>query len=159
MADGKKSLTKPMEGQLNPGEQLIGGCKAAGKNAVLKGAVGGAVGGVVGAVAASQMEGKSAPGIAAGVPQLQVFWVGATNQRLVFFDTGSFSSKPRSFKGDVPLSSITDVEVGNRGPFRRLTVTFTDGSSSTVDLYRANSPGQLQDALEQLLPGTVHGKE
>jgi len=151
VADGKKSLTKPMEAQLKPGEQLLGGCKAAGKNAVLKGVVGGA--------ASALIPGGKSSGLAGAVPQLKVFWVGATNQRLVFFDTGMFSSKPRSFKGDSPLSSITDVEVRKRAAFRRLTITFTDGSSSTVDLYRANSPDQLQEALEQLLPGKVRGKE
>jgi hypothetical protein len=151
VADGKKSLTRPMQSQLAPGEQLLGGCKAAGKNAVLKSAIGG--------VAGALIPGSTSDGLAAAIPQLKIFWVGATDQRLVFFDTGAFSSKPRSFRGDVALGSISDVEVGNRGPFRRLTVTFTDGSSSTVDLYRANSPGQLQEALEQVLPGKVHGKE
>jgi len=151
VADGKKSLTKPMDALLNPGEQLLGGCKAAGKNAVFKGAVGGA--------ASALIPGEKSSGIGAAVPQLRVFWIGATDQRLVFFDTGAFSSKPRSFKGDIALSSVADVEVGKRGPFRRLTLTFTDGSSATVDLYRANSPDQLQEALEQLLPGKVHGKE
>ena len=36
-----------------------------------------------------------------------------------------------------------------------MTIEPPDGSSTVVDLYRANSPDQLQDALAQLLPGKV----
>ena len=47
------------------------------------------------------------------------------------------------------------VAVTKQTVFRRLSITFADGSATVVDLYRANSPDQLQAALEQLLPGRV----
>ena len=83
MADGKTALTKPMTEMLRPGEQLIGGCKAAGKNAVLKTAVGG--------LASAAIPGSRSAGLGASVPQDKVFWIGATNQRLVCFGVGAFT--------------------------------------------------------------------
>ncbi len=147
MADGKTALTKPMAEQLRAGEELIGGCKSAGRNAVLKTAVGG--------LAAAAIPGSRSSGVGASVPQDKVFWIGATNQRLVFFGVGAFTSAPKKFRGDIALDMVQSVEVTRQLTSRRLSITFTDGSSSVVDLYRANSPDQLQGALEQLLPGRV----
>jgi hypothetical protein len=149
MADGKRSLTKPMAELLRPGEELIGGCKAAGKNAVLKGAVGG--------LASAAIPGSRSGGLGAVVPQDKVFWIGATNQRLVYFDVGLFTSAPKRLQGETPLEAVQSVAVTRQKLSRRLDFAFTDGSSTTVDLYRANSPDQLQAALEQLLPGRVTG--
>ncbi len=148
MADGRTTLTKPMAELLQPGEELLGGCKAAGKNAVIKSTVGG--------LAAAAISGSPDTGGAASVvPQDKVFWIGATNQRLVYFGVGALTSAPKSFRGGTPLSAIASVFVTKQKIFRRLTFQFTDGSSSVVDLYRANSPDQLQSALEQVLPGRV----
>jgi len=147
MADGKTSLTKPMAEILRPGEQLIGGCKAAGKNAVLKTTVGG--------LASAAIPGSRSDGLGALVPQDKVFWIGATNQRLVYFGVGLFTSAPKKLRGETPLEAVTSVAVTRQKLSRRLTIGFADGSSTAVDLYRANSPDQLQAALEQLLPGRV----
>ena len=147
MADGKTSLTKPMTEMLRPGEQLIGGCKAAGQNAVLKGAVGG--------LASAAIPGSRSGGLGAVVPQDKVFWIGATNQRLVYYGVGALTSAPKQLKGETPLEAVAAITVGKGKVFRRLTLTFVDGSTSIVDLYRANSPDQLQQALQQVLPGRV----
>ncbi len=147
MADGKTSLTKPMAPMLRPGEQLLGGCKAAGKNAVLKTAVGG--------LASAAIPGSRSGGLGAEVPQEKVFWIGATNQRLVYFGVGLFTSAPKTLRGETPIEAVQAVAVTRQLTSRRLSITFTDGSSTVVDLYRANSPDQLQSALEQLLPGRV----
>jgi hypothetical protein len=147
MADGKTALTKPMAEILRPGEELIGGCKAAGKNAVLKGAIGG--------LASAAIPGSKSGGLGAVVPQEKVFWIGATNQRLVYFGVGLFTSGPKDFRGETPLEAVQSVAVTRQTVSRRLTIAFTDGSSTVVDLYRANSPDQLQTALAQLLPGRV----
>jgi hypothetical protein len=148
MADGKTSLTKPMAAILRPGEVLLGGCKAAGKNAVLKGAIGG--------LASAAIPGSKSAGLGAVVPQEKIFWIGATNQRLVYFGVGAFTSAPKDFRGETPLEAVQSVAVTRQAVSRRLTITFADGSSTVVDLYRANSPDQLQAALEQLLPGRVN---
>ena len=147
MADGKTSLTKPMAEMLRPGEELVGGCKAAGQNAVLKTAVGG--------LASAAIPGSRSGGLGAVVPQEKVFWIGATNQRLVYFGVGAFTSAPKKLRGETPLDAVQSVGVTRQLISRRLTIAFTDGSSTVVDLYRANSPDQLQAALEQLLPGRV----
>jgi len=147
MADGKTSLTKPMAQMLRPGENLIGGCKAAGKNAVLKTAVGG--------LASAAIPGSRSGGLGAVVPQDKVFWIGATDQRLVYFGVGAFTSAPKKLRGETPLDAVQSVAVTRQKLSRRLTIAFTDGSSTEADLYRANSPDQLQAALEQLLPGRV----
>ena len=138
---------KPMAEMLRPGEELVGGCKAAGKNAVLKTSVGG--------LAAAAIPGSSSAGLGAVVPQEKVFWVGVTNQRLVYFGVGAFTSAPKKFRGETPLDSVQSVAVTRQKLSRRLSIAFSDGSSTAVDLYRANSPDQLQSALEQLLPGRV----
>jgi len=148
MADGKTSLAKPMAALLAADEQLLGGCKAAGKNAILKTAVGGAAGAAIAG-------GKRSGGLSDAVPQDKVFWIGATNRRLVYFGVGAFTSKPKKFRGETPLAAITSVAVKRQKLTRRLTFTFQDGTSAVVDLYRANSPDSLQSALEQLLPGKV----
>ena len=147
MADGKTTLTKPMESLLEPGEHLLGGCKAAGKNAVLKTAVGG--------LASAAIPGSSAAGLRAAVPQDKVFWIGATNRRLVYFGVGALTSAPKKYRGATPLDAVQSIAVSRQKLSRRLTITFADGSSTVVDLYRANSPDQLQEALEQVLPGRV----
>ncbi len=147
MADGKTALTKPMTAILRPGEELVGGCKAAGKNAVLKTTVGG--------LAGAAIPGSRSGGLGAGVPQDKVFWIGATNQRLVYFGVGLFTSAPKAFRGETPIDAVQSVAVTRQLTSRRLSIAFTDGSSTVVDLYRANSPDQLQAALEQLLPGRV----
>ena len=147
MADGKKSLTKPMAEMLRPGEQLVGGCKAAGKNAVLKTAIGG--------LASAAIPGSRSGGLGAVVPQEKVFWIGATTQRLVYFGVGAFTSAPKDLRGETPLEAVQSIAVARQALARRLSIAFTDGSSTVVDLYRANSPDQLQAALEQLLPGRV----
>jgi hypothetical protein len=50
---------------------------------------------------------------------------------------------------------VQSVAVTRQKLSRRLSIAFNDGSSTAVDLYRANSPDQLQGALEQVLPGRV----
>jgi hypothetical protein len=147
MADGKTTLTKPMAEMLRPGEELVGGCKAAGKNAVLKTSVGG--------LAAAAIPGSRSAGLGAVVPQDKVFWVGVTNQRLVYFGVGALTSAPKKFRGETPLDAVQSVAVTRQKLSRRLSIAFNDGSSTALDLYRANSPDQLQSALEQLLPGRV----
>lgn len=147
MADGKTTLTKPMAELLEPGEELLGGCKAAGKNAVMKTAVGG--------LAAAAIPGSSSGGLGAAVPQDKVFWIGATNRRLVYFGVGLFTSAAKKYRGATPLDAVQSVVVTRQKLSRRLTMTFADGSSTVVDLYRANSPDQLQAALEQVLPAKV----
>lgn len=155
MADGRTTLTKPMADLLAPGEELLGGCKSAGMNGALKSAVAGA-GGLVGGVVGSAIPGSApAGGYAAIVPQDKVFWIGATNRRLVFFGVGALTSAPKKFRGETPLEAIESVTVTPRKISRRLTLAFSDGSSTAVDLYRANSPDQLQQALQQVLPGRV----
>ena len=148
MADGRTTLEQPMSTMLAPGEELLGGCKAAGKNAVIKTSVGG----VAGALIAG---GRRSGGIGDVVPQDKVFWIGATNQRLVYFGVGALTSKPKDFRGETPLAAVVGVEVSRNKIFRRLAIGFADGSSAVVDLYRANSPDSLQTALEQVLPGKV----
>ena len=147
MADGKTSLTKPMTEMLRPGEVLIGGCKAAGKNAVLKTAVGG--------LASAAIPGSRSGGLGAVVPQEKVFWIGAPTQRRDDFGVGMFTSAPKKFRGETPLDAVQSVAVTRQKLSRRLSIAFNDGSATAVDLYRANSPDQLQAALEQLLPGRV----
>lgn len=147
MADGKTTLTKPMAELLETGEELVGGCKAAGKNAALKGAVGG--------LAAAAIPGSSSAGLAADVPQDKVFWIGVTNRRLVYFGVGALTSAPKKYRGATPLEVVQSVAITKQKLSRRLTLAFTDGSSTVIDLYRANSPDQVQSALEQLLPGRV----
>ena len=148
MADGKTTLTKPMAQMLGPGEELLGGCKAAGKNAVIKTTIGGAIGAAIPGV-------ENAGGLGAVVPQDKVFWIGATNHRLVYFGVGALTSAPKKFRGESPLAAIHSISITRQKISRRLTIAFTDGTSSVVDLYRANSPDQLQAALEQVLPGRV----
>ncbi|SHH00143.1 hypothetical protein SAMN05443575_3059 [Jatrophihabitans endophyticus] len=148
MADGKTTLTKPMTPLLAPGEELLGGCKAAGKNAPMKAMASSATGVEMG-------EGPGAGGWAGVVPQDRVFWVGATNRRLVYFGVGYWNSTPKSLRGETPLEAVASIVVSRTTIARRLAMTFTDGTSTVVDLYRANSPDQLQEALTTLLPGRV----
>jgi hypothetical protein len=154
MADGKKTLTKPMSELLDPGEELLGGCKAAGKNAALKAGVGAALTGATGRIVAM---GGGAPegGWASVVPQDRVFWIGATSARLVYWGVGALTSKPKDLRGETPLSAIASVTATKRTAFHRLDIVFVDETATVVDLYRANSPDSLLQALNQLLPGRV----
>jgi len=156
MADGKTTLEKPMAELMGPGEQLLGGCKAAAKGAVLKGTVGGALGGAAGALVADSLKGKQPEGgFATVVPKDRIYWVGATNQRLVYFKVGAMTSKPKAFAGDTPLEAVSEVKVSSKGVFRRLDMTFADGSATSINLYRANSPESLLSALREVLPGKL----
>ena len=156
MADARKHLAKPMAELLVPGEELLGGCRAAGKNGIAKGVAGGAIGGAVGGAIAGAMSGSGTSGGAGGaVPQDRVFWVGATNQRLVYFGTGALSGKPKNLRGETPLDAVASVSVSGKMATKRMRLEFKDGSSATVDLYRSSSPDSLTAALEQVLPGRV----
>ncbi len=158
--DGTKLLTELMQDKVAPGEEVLGACKATGKGGIGKniaggvasGAVGGAVGGAIGGALSAS---KQADGLGAAVPQDKVFWVGVTNQRLVYFGVGVFSSKPKTFQGETPLDAVASVAIARKMATRRVTFEFTDGSAATVDLYRASSPDSLQSGLEQALPGRV----
>lgn len=155
MADGKTTLTKPMFALLAPGEELLGGCKAAGKNAALKAGVGAALTGATGHIVRVGGAGAPEGGWAAVVPQDRVFWIGATTSRLVYWGVGALTSKPKDFRGETPLSAIASVTATKRTAFRRMDIAFVDGSATVVDLYRANSPDSLLDALDRLLPGKI----
>lgn len=158
--DGTKLLTELMGAELAPGEEVLGACKATGKNGIAKGIAGGVAGGAVGGAVGGAIGGalsasKQAGGSGAVVPQDNVFWVGATNRRLLYFGTGAVSSKPKKFRGDTPLDEVASVSFARKMTTRRLTITFQDGSAATVDLYRASSPDSLQAAMERVLPGRV----
>lgn len=155
MADGKTTLTKPVSALLTPGEELLGGCKASGKNAALKAGVGAALTGATGRIV--NVGGGAAPegGWAAAVPQDRVFWIGVTSSRLVYWGVGAMTSKPKDFRGETPLPAITSVTATKRTAFHRLEMAFVDASTTVVDLYRANSPDSLLQALDELLPGKI----
>ena len=158
--DGTKALADLMQTMFAPGEEMLGACKASGKNGIAKsvagGVAGGAVGGAVGgAISGAISSSNRSDGVGAEVPQDKLFWVGATNRRLVYFGVGAFSSKPKKFQGETPLDAVASVAVARKLASRRLTIEFKDGSSATVDLYRASSPDSLQSALERALPGRV----
>jgi hypothetical protein len=155
MADGKTTLTKPMSELLAPGEELLGGCKAAGKNAALKAGVGAALTGATGRIVNVGSGAVPEGGWAAVVPQDRVFWIGATSSRLVYWGVGAMTSKPKDFRGETPLPAIASVTATKRTAFHRLEIAFVDASTTVVDLYRANSPDSLLQALEHLLPGKI----
>jgi hypothetical protein len=155
MADGKKVLEGLATPLLAPGEVLLGGCRSSGKGGVAKNVAAAGVGGAVGGAIAGAAGGRAGGGVATGVPQDKIFWIGATNQRLLYFGVSAFSSKPKKFVGETPLQLVDSVAVKKQMATKRLTFTFTDGSSAAVDLYRASSPDSLQQALETALPGKV----
>ena len=70
-------------------------------------------------------------------------------------EPGRCGLAPRKFRGETPLDAVRSVAVTRQQLSRRLSIAFSDGSATDVGLYRANSPDQLQGALEQLLPGRV----
>ncbi|WP_446666124.1 hypothetical protein [Flexivirga sp. B27] len=156
MADGKKVLSGLATPLLTAGEELLGGCRSAGKGAVAKSAAAAGIAGAVGGTIDGMTGGKRSGGIASDVPQERIFWIGATNQRLLYFGVSAFSSKPKRFVGETSLQLVESVDVKKQMATRRLTFTFTDGSSASVDLYRASSPDSLQSALEAALPGKVN---
>lgn len=83
--------------------------------------------------------------------------IAVTNQRLVFFRVGamSFTSKPKAVASTIALGAIAGVQITKGKIIYKVEFDFRDGSATTIDLYRANSPRSATDALCSVLPHTL----
>ena len=109
MAAKTKLLGKAGDGVLVAGETPLAVVRAMKPGNIKKTAVAGGIGGLLGAAVANRMD-KGSP--EAGFVELARMVLALTDQRLLVFTQSQMTGKAKALHAELPLASVTDVEVG-----------------------------------------------
>lgn len=141
MVDWKKRIHKVAGSELPTGDNIVeaGLLQAPGAN---RAAAGGAAGGLIGMAVASKIGKKvdgepvSDRGLAASLPQGTLV-VGLTSSgRLLFYDQGKMSGKPKGQQATLVRADIAAIEVLPGKLTEAVTVTFSDGTGRQFESQR-----------------------
>jgi hypothetical protein len=153
MVDMGKKITKHCSDQLLPGETIAAGTFGQPLGAFAKGVAFGAVGGAVGALAGEAMakraskdqsdaEGAQAATIPAGKAV-----IGVSDHRLLFFEHGTMSGRPKALTASFALSDLSGFEADEGRVKTEMTFVFRDGSSRTFEVVKGAKPGAFVEAM------------
>jgi hypothetical protein len=126
-------VQKAVEGQLRPGEKVLGAIRTQPRGTVM----GTGIGGLVGAAVAQKQAGKARA--AAGEGSIAASWpaskfaLSVTDQRLVAIGFSGALGKPKDVKAEQPLSDVVSVEQGDAKITKSVVVSFSDGSGIELE--------------------------
>jgi hypothetical protein len=137
VAEYVKHLIKPSQGLLDQDEKLLAGAPCLPRGAIGKRALG-SIFGVVGNAVAGD---SATSGYGEGAPTLpSVVALGVSSKRLLIFDMGGFSGKPKNLLYGIPLSQVTGVIVSQGRSVgmkkSQLDITLSNGSELHLDVAR-----------------------
>lgn len=127
-----EKVQKAVEGQLRPGEQVLGAIRTQPRGTVM----GAGIGGLVGAAVAQRQAGKARASagegsIAASWPAAK-FALSVTDQRLVAFGFSAMG-KAKDLKAELPLDQVVSIEQGAAKITKSVLVSFGDGSGIELE--------------------------
>lgn len=134
-----KKLAKAIGGELQPGEQLLAGCKVLPAGGIAKTAVNALMTGQVGTVASSGDGGQAEP-LANGLPIASQMGLAITTHKLVTCGLSTMTGSPNRVLGSLPLAALASLGAEERRiaglKAGQLTLQFTDGTSLYLEAPR-----------------------
>jgi len=146
-----QQLVALSEEHLEAGEGVVAGVRVNQKGAS-RAAAGGAVGGLLGAAVAHKMtKGGREAQAAAGFPPNAQLAFALTDRRLLVFDRGAMSGRPKRFLTSMPLSDIVSVRYEPAKLVPRIHLGLASGAEVGFEAVRLDDPEHFAAALDAAL--------
>jgi len=153
MVDWAKKLQKHIGSKLYPGEEIEAGIYVQ-PGGTLGRSAGTSAGGLLGTFVADKLTkanetASSEDGLGTNFPQARAV-LGMSSQRLMAFDQGSISGKPKEMLTSVPLRDIVSISAEKHKVSYTVSIAFADGSTVSYEAVKMAKPDEFVAAFERL---------